>query len=270
MRSTRKDEVTEAYYVGLMESCGYRNSDLNKPVIGIVNSWSDGNPGHKPFRELAQVIKEGVWCAGGTPVEFTVPSPCDAHAQGVGMHYILPQRDLIAASIEAMVNSQGYDGLVFMCSCDKIVPGMLMAAAVLDKPSIFISAGAMIPYEDPFDNKTYVTCDLKEAMGSITSKKIDNKTFDRYRNNMCFSCGTCSMYGTANTMGVFCEAIGMSPIGSTTMLFCSSAKQKQARDVGERIVELTRKNLTATHFMTDRRLKTASNIFLLPEALPML
>ena len=250
MRADRKDEVTEAYYVGVMESCGYRDKDLGKPVIGIVNSWSDGNPGHKPFKTMAESVKAGVWAAGGTPVEFTVPSPCDSNAQGYGMHYILPQRDLIAASIEAMVNSQGYDGLVFMCSCDKIVPGMLMAAAALDKPSIFITAGAMLPYQDPYESVTYVTCDLKEAMGRVISGKIDPPTFERYKSNMCASCGTCSMYGTANTMGVFCEVIGLAPIGSTTMLSASAAKEKQARSVGERIVELTREGRTAREFMT--------------------
>lgn len=250
MRADRKEQVTEGYYVGLMEACGYRDKDLEKPVIGIVNSWSDGNPGHKPFKTLVESIKAGVWSAGGTPVEFTVPSPCDAHGQGYGMHYILPQRDLIAASIEAMSNSQGYDGLVFMCSCDKIVPGMLMAAAALNKPSIFITAGAMIPYQDPYEQTTYVTCDLKEAMGRVTSNKIDNSTFARYRSNMCASCGTCSMYGTANTMGVFCEAVGLAPIGSTTMLSASANKEKQARDVGERIVSLTLEGHTAHEFMT--------------------
>ena len=255
IRGNHREEVTEAYYVGLMESAGYRMRDLANPVIGVVNSWSDGNPGHKPFKEMAGIIKSGIWAAGGTPVEFTVPSPCDAHGQGFGMHYILPQRDLIAASIEAMVNSQGYDGLVFLCSCDKIVPGMLMACAALNKPSVFITAGAMLPYEDPYDKATWVTCDLKESMGSVTSGKISAETFSRYRSNMCASCGTCSMYGTANTMGVFAEAIGLAPIGSTTMLSASAAKAKMARDVGERIVELTREGRTSHEFMTEASIK---------------
>ena len=255
MRGERKHDVTEAYYVGLMEACGYRDSDMGKPVIGIVNSWSEGNPGHRPLKGLAESVKSGVWAAGGTPVEFNVPSPCDAHGQGEGMHYILPQRDLIAASIETMVSSQGYDGLVFMCSCDKIVPGMLMAAAALNKPSIFLTAGAMLPYEDPYEKISYVTCDLKEAMGRVTSGKIDTPTFSRYRSNMCASGGTCSMYGTANTMGVFCEAIGLAPIGSTTMLCASSAKEKQARSVGEKIVEMTRKGETAHQFMTPQAIE---------------
>ena len=112
------EDITEAYYIGLMSSVGYRKKDIAKPIIGIVNSWTDANPGHKPLAQLANYVKEGVWAAGGSPVEFNVPAPCDGMAQGSGMHYILPQRDLIAATIESMVTAHGFDGLVFMCSCD--------------------------------------------------------------------------------------------------------------------------------------------------------
>ena len=176
----------------------------------------------------------GCW---GAPGEFNVPAPCDGMAQGSGMHSILPQRDLIAASIEAMVNAHEFDGLVFLCSCDKIVPGMLMAAAALDKPSIFLTAGSMIPYDD--GERELVTPDLKEAIGEVKVGKITEEAFENYKENICYSCGTCSMYGTANTMGVFAEVIGVCPIDSATMLNASAAKIKQARDVGERIVELT-------------------------------
>ena len=233
----RLHDKTHAYYVGLMNSCGYRDKDLSKPVIGIVNSFTDVNPGHKVFGELVKYVKEGVWCAGGTPAEFNVPAPCDGMSHGFGMHYILPIRDIIAGSIEAMANANQFDGLVFLCSCDKIVPGMLMAAAALNKPSLFLTAGAMLPYDD--GEKIYVTPDLKEAIGKRTSEIISEETFDKYKQNICYSCGTCSMYGTANTMGVFAEVIGMAPFGSTTTIFCASAKTKQARDVGERIVKLT-------------------------------
>jgi dihydroxy-acid dehydratase len=231
------DNPQEAYYVGLMNSCGYRIKDLHKPVIGIANSYTDVNPGHRAFAELVKYVKEGIWAAGGVPAEFNVPAPCDGMAQGTGMHYILPSRDLIAGSIEAMANAHSFDGMVFLCSCDKIVPGMLMAAASLNKPCMFLTAGSMLPYEA--DECTYVTPDLKESIGQRNIDAISEETFTRYRENICYSCGTCSMYGTANTMGVFTEAIGLCPIDSTTMLFCASAKYKQARDVGERIVQLT-------------------------------
>ena len=243
----------EGYYVGLMNACGYRTKDLEKPVIGIVNSFTDVNPGHRAFKELVGYVKEGVWAAGGTPAEFNVPAPCDGMAQGEGMHFILPSRDLIAGSIQAMASAHGFDGLVFLCSCDKIVPGMLMAAAALNKPCMFLTAGSMLPYEA--DEGTYVTPDLKESIGQRNIDAISEETFTRFRENICFSCGTCSMYGTANTMGVFAEVIGLCPIDSTTMLFCSSAKYKQARDVGERIVTLTKEGVRFSDIVTEASLK---------------
>ncbi|MCL1991528.1 MAG: dihydroxy-acid dehydratase [Spirochaetes bacterium] len=239
--------ITEAYYVGLMSSVGYRKKDIAKPVIGIVNSWNDVNPGHKPLRELAAYVKEGVWAAGGAPAEFGVPGPCDGIAQGSGMHYILPQRDLIAASAEAMIKAHGFDGLVFLCSCDKIIPGMLMAAAHLDMPCLFLTAGSMLPYHE--GGEVYCTSDLKEAIGQYKNGRIDRETFDRWQTNMCFSAGTCSMYGTANTMGAFLEATGLAPFGSSTMLFCDGEKARQARDVGERIVSLVNDKTPFSHFI---------------------
>ncbi len=242
------DDQSEAYYIGLMNASGYRNQDLEKPTIGIVNSWTEVNPGHRPLKELAQFVKEGVWAAGGTPCEFNVPAPCDGMAQMRGMNYVLPMRDLIAGSVSAMAMAHRFDGLVFLCSCDKIVPGMLMAAASLDVPSIFLTAGAMLPYTTP--NKTYATCDLKEAIGQARSGAITQSEFDVYKSNICYSGGTCSMFGTANTMSVFCETIGIAPIDSTTLPFCASEKQRQGRDVGERIVDITRQGLTFRQVVT--------------------
>lgn len=251
-RRGNPQDLTEAYFIGLMNSVGYRNKDLAKPVIGIVNSWNDVNPGHKPFAQLAGYVKEGIWAAGGTPAEFTVPAPCDGMAQGEGMHYILPQRDLIAASIETMVEAHGFDGVVFLASCDKIIPGMLMAAACLDLPTIFLTAGAMLPHLE--EGREYVTSDLKEAIGKRKKAEIDDETFDSWRTHFCASAGTCSMYGTANTMGAFLEASGVAPFGSSTMLFCEAAKVRQSRDVGERVVELVRQNLKFSDFLNQTSL----------------
>lgn len=251
-RGNEKD-MTEAYFIGLMSSAGYRKKDIQKPIIGIVNSYTDVNPGHKPFAELVKYVKEGIWAAGGTPGEFGVPAPCDGMAQGAGMHYVLPQRDLIAASVEAMTEAHGFDGLVFLGSCDKIIPGMLMAAAHLDLPAIFLTAGAMMPYKE--GGTVYCTSDLKEGIGKFNKGTIDEKTFDRWRENMCSSAGTCSMYGTANTMGAFLEATGVAPFGSSTMLFCDGGKVRQARSVGERIVELVKEGKRFSHFMNEASLK---------------
>ena len=245
-------DVTETYYIGLMSALGNRSSDIAKPQIAIVNSWTDVNPGHKPLADLALHVKEGVWAAGGNPGEFCVPAPCDGIAQGDGQHYILPQRDLIAASVEAMVKSHGFDGMVMLCSCDKIVPGMLLAAARIDIPTIFITAGAMSPYEE--GGREYVTSDVKEMIGEFSGGSIDEAAFVRRRSKICMSCGTCSMYGTANTMGTFLEAIGVAPFDSSVMLACDSGKIRQARDVGERIVELTRANEKFTDFVDESSL----------------
>jgi len=249
----RPEEITEAYYRGLMQSAGYRSKDLNRPLIAVVNSWTDVNPGHLPFKFLAEKVKEGIWAAGGTPGEFNVPAPCDGMAQGPGMFYILPQRDLIASSIEAMVRAHGFQGMVMMASCDKIIPGMVMAAIRCDLPTLFLTSGAMLPYR--LGDKEVVTCDLKEAIGKRHSGEIDDTTFMAWQENFCSSPGTCSMMGTANTLGSFLEALGVAPLGSTTMLAFESAKLRQARDVGERIVGLVKQGMRFSRFFTPSSLQ---------------
>ncbi len=240
------EDITEAYYRGLMHSCGYRRADLAKPQIALVNSWTDVNPGHQPLRELSQRVKEGIWSAGGSPGEFNVPAPCDGMAQGPGMHFILPQRDLIAGSIEAMIRAHGFEGMVMLGSCDKILPGMLMAAIRINIPTLFITAGAMLPCRMP--DRTVTTPDLKEAIGKRRNSEIDQETFLSWQERFCASAGTCSMMGTANTMGCFLEAAGLAPFGSTTMLAFDGAKARQARDVGERIVALVREKRPFSDF----------------------
>ena len=230
------NDFTEAYYRGLMHSVGFRSKDMAKPQIAVVNSFTDVNPGHQPLKELAARVKEGVWAAGGSPGEFSVPAPCDGMAQGAGMHYILPQRDLIAASVEAMVRAHGFEGLVMLASCDKIIPGMLMAAARLNLPTVFITAGAMLPCAH--QGGQVVTSDLKEAIGKRRNNEMDHATFLEWQEGFCASPGTCSMMGTANTMGAFLEASGLAPFGSSSMLAFDAAKARQARDVGERAVAL--------------------------------
>jgi len=243
------EDITDAYYRGLMHACGYRAVDLDKPQIAVVNSFTDVNPGHVPLRDLAARVKEGIWAAGGTPGEFNVPAPCDGMANsGPGGHYLLPQRDLIAGSVEAMVRAHGFQGLVMMASCDKIIPGMVMAAIRLNLPTLFLTAGAMMPYR--LKDRTVVTSDLKEAIGTRRTGEIDDETFQDWQEHFCASAGTCSMMGTANTMGCFLEATGLAPFGSATMLAFDAAKVRQARDVGERIVTLVREGRGLGHFLT--------------------
>ena len=249
----RAAEITEAYYRGLMHSVGYRPKDLDKPQIAVVNSWTDVNPGHQPLKDLSNRVKEGVWAAGGSPGEFNVPAPCDGMAQGPGQHFILPQRDLIAGSIEAMVSAHGFEGMVMLASCDKIIPGMLMAAIRLNLPTIFLTAGAMLPCR--LGDRTVVTSDLKEAIGKKRTGEIDEATFLDWQERFCASAGTCSMMGTAMTMGCFLEATGLAPFGSTTMLAFDAAKVRQARDVGERIVDLIREGRPFNDFFTTTSLE---------------
>ena len=124
---------------------GFGDTDFKKPLIGIANSWSEVNPGHYHLRELAEWVKEGVREAGGMPVEFNTAAPCDGIAQGRGMHYILPLRDVIAASVELMAGANRFEGLIMLASCDKIIPAMLIAAARLDLPTLFVTGGPMAP-----------------------------------------------------------------------------------------------------------------------------
>ena len=247
------EDITEAYYRGLMHAVGYRNVDLDKPQIAVVNSWTDVNPGHQPLQNLSGYVKEGIWAAGGCPGEFNVPAPCDGMAQGPGQHYILPQRDLISASIEAMVKAHGFQGLVMLASCDKIIPGMIMAAVRLDLPTLFLSAGAMLPCR--LGDRTVVTSDLKEAIGKRRNNEIDQATFLRWQEQFCASPGTCSMMGTANTMGCFLESVGLAPFGSSTMVAFDAGKIRQARSVGERIVQLTREERPLSRFLTRANLE---------------
>lgn len=249
----RPEEITEAYYRGLMHSAGYRPQDLSKPLVAVVNSWTDVNPGHQPLRELAARVKEGIWAAGGAPCEFNVPAPCDGMANGPGGRYLLPQRDLIAGSVEAMVRAHGFQGLVMLASCDKIIPGMVMAAIRLKLPTLFLTAGAMLPYHDA--NNSWVTSDLKEAIGKRRNEEIDDATFQVWQEHFCASSGVCSMMGTANTMGCLLEAMGLAPFGSVTMLAADGAKVRQARDVGERIVALVREGRPIGHYLSRSNLE---------------
>jgi len=243
----RPEVITEGYYRGLMHAVGYRKKDLDKPQIAVVNSWTDVNPGHQPLKELSTRVKEGIWAAGGSPGEFNVPAPCAGMSQGPGGNYILPQRDLIAASIEAMVRAHSFEGMVMLGSCDKILPGMLMAAIRLDLPTLFLTAGTMLPCR--LEDRNVVTSDLKEAIGKRRNEEIDHPTFLDWSERFCASAGTCSMMGTANTMGCFLEATGLTPFGSATMLAFDAAKARQGRDVGERIVTLVREErLFGTYF----------------------
>ena len=197
------------YYRATRKSVGFTTEDLKRPVIGIANAWSECVPGHYNLRQVAQRVKDGIYRAGGTPIEFGVIGGCDGMGQGHdGMHYILPSRELIANSIESMAQINLFDGLVLLGSCDKIVPGMLMAAARLDIPCIFLPGG---PMEGGvvFDGRQADQTSSTEAYGMLSAGKITEAEYVALEDTACPGCGSCSYLGTANTMCALAEALGM-------------------------------------------------------------
>jgi len=170
MLSERKDnDLLKTYERALFHTCGFTSEDLKKPRVAIVNSWNEINPGHIHLRKLSEFVKKGVREAGGTPMEFNTIGSCDGIANsGNNSRFILPTREVIANSIECTIRAYDFDGMVMLCSCDKIIPGMLLAAARCNIPTIFLTGGIMEAKhftKGPFKGKTFVTSDIKEAIG---------------------------------------------------------------------------------------------------------
>ena len=264
MLKTRSRETLDGpdgtYARSLYRASGFTDSDLRKPLVAVVNSWTEANPGHYHLRELAWHVKSGILAAGGTPMEFNTIAPCDGIAQGVGMHYVLPSREVIAASVELMVQAHQFDGMVMLCSCDKIIPGMLMAAVRCNIPTIFLTGGTMLPYTSGTYGETMVACDVKEAIGKYKSKKIDARELAYIEANACASPGACSMMGTANTMSCVVEALGLSMPGCATMPAASSAKLASARLTGEQILKVMEAELTPRQIITEESIYNAIRV----------
>ena len=189
-------------------SAGASYEDLDRPIVAVVNTWNEIAPGHAPLRELAEHVKRGIFQAGGTPLEFNTIAICDGITQGhCGMNYVLPSRELIADSIETMILSHDiFDGMVLLGSCDKIVPALLMAAARIDFPSILVSAGPNVPEIKPRDSKAARQSFLR---GEIDERTLVAETLKYYPGP-----GICPYLGTANTMGMLTEAIGLALPGN--------------------------------------------------------
>ena len=247
--------MTGAYPRAMFQAVGYHRDELKKPVIGVVSSWSEMHPGSYPNKELAQFVKAGIWAAGGTPVEFHTIAVCDAVAQGSGMHYVLPSREVTAAEIEVMVGAGGFDGLVLIPSCDKSPVGMLMAAARLNIPAIFLPPGPMLSH---FQNgEQRVLCDIKESMGAFKDDKITAEEFEAIEEDTCATAGVCGMMGTGNTMGCLIEAMGMALPGTATTPAVYAAKRRQAKRTGERSVALVKENIRPRAILTRENLLNA-------------
>ena len=233
----------------LYKACGFSDEELHKPLIAIASSYTSANPGHANFDKIAQRVQDGIRAAGGTPFVFGCIAPCDGIAEGsIGMRYILPSRDLIASSIECMVRSHGFDGLVLLGSCDKIVPGMLMAAARLDISAIFCNAGPMYPAV--YNNRHWDGNIITEATGWKERGLIDEAEFKKIEElaEPCF--GSCAMLGTANTMCSAAEAMGMSLPGCATIPAIDKERMTWAYESGKQIVKLAEAGISARDIIT--------------------
>lgn len=242
---------------GLFKAMGYSDYDLARPLVGIANSWNRLVPGHYNLNLVSDYVKQGISQAGGTPVEFGVIGACDGIAQGhAGMHYILPTRDLIANDVEMMVEAHRLDAVVLLGSCDKIVPGMLMAAARLDIPAILVAGGPMAGGCE-FDGRAADMTSLTEGLGMLKAGKIDEQTYRQLENCAGPSCGSCSFLGTANTMCCLAEALGLSLTGSATIPAHEADRLRAAQESGRQIVQLIHHGITARQIINRKGIENA-------------
>lgn len=252
-----KKGSTRAAHRSLFYAMGYTPEDLKKPLIGVVNAFNEIIPGHFHLRDIADAVKLGVTAAGGTPAEFPAIGICDGIAMGhAGMKYPLPSRELIADSIEAMAIGHGFDGLVLIPNCDKIVPGMLMAAARLNIPCIVVSGGPMLAGR--YQGRDISVSTMFEAAGLFEAGKITAEEMDTMEKSACPGCGSCSGLFTANTMNCLTEALGMGLPGNGTIPAAAfGARRMLAKRAGETVIELVAKDLKPRDIMTKKAFANA-------------
>lgn len=240
----------------LYKSIGFTDEALSKPLVAVVNSYTNATPGHANLNLLQDQVVRGIEAAGGTAMLFSTIAPCDGIAEGHdGMRYILPSRDLITASVECMVRAHRFDGLVLLGSCDKIVPGMLMAAARMDLPAVFLNGGPMYPAR--WRGKDWDGNIITEAIGWKQRGEIDEAEF-RQIENLAEPCvGSCAMLGTANTMGMVAEALGMSLPGCAAIPAVDSKRLQAAYETGRAILPLIRNGITARKIITHESVENA-------------
>ena len=244
----------------LLYALGYTREELERPLIGVVCSYNEIVPGHMNLDKIAEAVKAGIRAAGGTPVEFPAIAVCDGIAMGhVGMKYSLVTRDLIADSTEAMAMAHQFDGLVMIPNCDKNVPGLLMAAARVNVPTIFVSGGPMLAGRLNDGRRTCLS-HMFEAVGSYYAGKLDEEGVEEYENNACPTCGSCSGMYTANSMNCLTEAIGMALRGNGTIPAVWSARLRLAKHAGMKIMELVEKNIRPRDIMTEAAFHNAETI----------
>lgn len=235
----------------LLRACGLTDEELSRPIIGVVSAYSEIIPGHINLDKIADAAKAGVRMAGGTPVLVPAIGVCDGIAMGhIGMKYSLASRELIADSVETLAQAHQLDGLVLIPNCDKIVPGMLMAAARLNIPSIIISGGPMLAGH--FGGEEVSLSKTFEAVGAYKAGLMDDKTFYEAECNSCPGCGSCAGMYTANSMNCLSEAIGMALPGNGTTPAVSAARIHLAKHAGMKIMELVEKDIKPRDILTEK------------------
>ena len=265
MTAKRSDAITKGFertpHRALLQSTGVPSEQMDRPFIGIASSFTDLIPGHTGMRDLERFIEKGVHTGGGYSFIFGIPGVCDGIAMGhKGMHYSLPTRELIADMVESIAEAHRLDGLVLLTNCDKITPGMLMAAARLDIPAIIVTAGpSMTGAGDAGKRFSFVT-DTFEAMAQYKAGVIDDNQLKICEDNACPTAGSCQGLFTANTMAILTETMGMSLPRCGTATAVSSLKRRIAFASGERIVGLVNDNITPRQIMTRAAFENAIRV----------
>ncbi len=261
MRSENvKQGVERAPNRSLFYALGYTKEELERPLIGVVCSYNEIVPGHMNLDKIAEAVKAGVRAAGGTPVEFPAIAVCDGIAMGhIGMKYSLVTRDLIADSTEAMAMAHQFDGLVMIPNCDKNVPGLLMAAARVNVPTIFCSGGPMLAGKLA-DGRRSCLSHMFEAVGAYKAGKLDEAGVEDFEENACSSCGSCSGMYTANSMNCLTEALGMALRGNGTIPAVWSHRLRLAKHTGMQIMELVKRDIKPRDIMTAAAFHNAETI----------
>lgn len=246
----------------LLKADGLIDEDFDKPFIGIANAWSEIVPGHLHLKDLAKSVKDGISSAGGVPFEFGTIGICDGIAMGhEGMNYSLPSREIIADSVELMTQAHRFDGVVMLCSCDKIIPGMLMAALRMDIPTIFVTGGPMLP--GSFNGRTLTFISAHDAFSKYKEGKIDEDELKGIEDNCTPSCGSCQGLYTANTMSCITEVLGLSLPYCATALAVSSEKRRIAKNSGIRIVQMVKENYKPSDFISYKSFENAITLDML-------
>jgi len=251
-----KDGFVRAPQRSLLYALGLTREEIERPLIGIVNSFNEVVPGHIHLRQIAEAVKAGVRLAGGTPLEFPAIAVCDGIAMGhIGMKYSLASRELIADSAEVMALAHAFDALVFIPNCDKIVPGMLMAAARLDLPCVFVSGGPMLTGHTK--GKTLDLNSVFEAVGAYSAGKIAEEDLTAVEESACPGCGSCSGMFTANSMNCMTEILGLGLPGNGTIPAVSAARIRLAKHAGMQVMEMLKQDLRPSSILSPAAFRNA-------------